>query len=474
MLVFSLTELCLSPKVSMLSRIHPLTRCSYSSAVTATSSFYDIIIIGGGMVGNAMACSLGLSEYLKSKKILVLDSAEIKAPTKNSPYGYRVTAVAPHSVLLFQKLGIWNDLVDLRVKRVDRLQVLDSCSHSSIRFAQPDPCNEVAHMIENNAIIGFLANRIKTSCPNVTIRTKVKVVDCRTPSGLDEFATVALDNGTKLQTSLIIGADGARSMVRDMLDFKYTSWGYGQSAVVANLRVQAMENNCVAWERFTPSGPVALLPLTENMSSVTWTTSAEHAEKLLSLPPEEFVNELNDFLTTDIHQNSITNQFLSLTGQVLKGVFPVSEKPKLTFPTVISLYEGTRARFPLAFGHTYSYVVPRAALIGDAAHRIHPLAGQGVNLGWSDVKILLSCLEQCVIDGGDLGSLTYLSDYDTQGQRRNVPVQVACDWLNRLYLTSNTPLILIRSLGPYRLPDINNLSNALNMATTLTVSHSWQ
>ncbi|CAG9532254.1 unnamed protein product [Cercopithifilaria johnstoni] len=247
-----------------------------------------------------------------------------------------------------------------------------------------------------------------------------------------------------------------------------------------------MGNNCVAWERFTPSGPVALLPLTENMSSVTWSTSTEHAKELLSLPPEEFVDELNEFLTTDIHQNSITNQFLSLTEQLLKRVFSVSEKPELAFPTVISLYEGTRAGFPLAFGHSYSYVKPRAALIGDAAHRTHPLAGQGVNLGWSDVKILLCCLEQCVIDGGDLGSLTYLSDYDTQAQRRNVPVQVVCDWLNRLYSTHNTPLILIRSfglnmvdrftplkiavtsmlLGPYRLPDVN-VNNALNVETNV-------
>uniref|UniRef100_A0A0R3Q4V3 FAD_binding_3 domain-containing protein n=1 Tax=Brugia timori TaxID=42155 RepID=A0A0R3Q4V3_9BILA len=390
----------LSSMVSMISRIFPLTRCSYSSTTSAIGSFYDIIIIGGGMVGNAMACSLGLNDYFKSKKILVLDSAEIKAPTKDSPYGNRVTAVSPPSILLFQKLGIWNDLVNLRVKRVDRLQVLDSCSQSSIRFAQPDPTNEVAYMIENHAIVGFLSNRIKASCPNVTVRTKAKVIDCSTPSGLDEFATVVLDDGTKLQTSLIIGADGARSMVRDMLNFQYTSWGYGQSAVVANLQVEAVS---FPINLFTPSGPVALLPLTENMSSVTWSTSAEHAEELLSLPPEKFVDELNEFLTTDIHQDSVTNQFLSLTEQILKGVFSVSEKPRLTFPTVISLYEGTRAGFPLAFGHSYSYVIPRAALIGDAAHRTHPLAGQGVNLGWSDVKILLECLQQCVVEGADLG-----------------------------------------------------------------------
>uniref|UniRef100_A0A915Q1S4 Ubiquinone biosynthesis monooxygenase COQ6, mitochondrial n=1 Tax=Setaria digitata TaxID=48799 RepID=A0A915Q1S4_9BILA len=462
---------------SVLSRIYPFSRYSYCTGAAMTNSFYDIIIIGGGMVGNAMACSIGLSERLKSKKVLILDSAEIKAPTKNSPYGNRVTAVSPPSISLFKKLGIWNDLVDLRVKRVDRLQVLDSCSNSSIRFTQPDPANEVAYMIENNAIIGFLSNRIVTSCPNVTVKRKTKVVDCRTPSGLDEFATVVLDDGTKLQTSLIIGADGSRSLVRDLLKFKYTSWGYGQSAIVANLRVKtrpsfSVESNCVAWERFTPSGPVALLPLTEDLSSVTWSTSTEHAEELLSLSAEEFVNELNQFLNTSIHQNYVTNQFLSFTGEILKGVFSVSGKPVLTFPTVVSLFEDTRAAFPLAFGHAHTYVIPRAALIGDAAHRTHPLAGQGVNLGWNDVRILVKCLEQCVTDGGDLGSLTYLADYDTKGQRRNVPVQIACDWLNRLYLASSTPFIFIRSFGLNMVDRFTPLKQYISYELIMATRHS--
>ncbi|VDM97358.1 unnamed protein product [Thelazia callipaeda] len=324
---------------------------------------------------------------------------------------------------------------------------MDSCSSSSIGFLQPNPSNEIAYIVENNAIIGFLANRIKQNCPNVTVKMKAKVTECKVPLGLNEFATIVLDDGTKLKTSLIIGADGARSHVRNVLNFKYTNWEYGQTAVVANLQVQASENNSVAWQRFTPNGPVALLPLTENMSSVTWSTNPKHALELLSLPPEQFVDQLNEFLTTDVHQDLITNQFLSVADQVLGGLFGINERPKFTVPEVISVIGDTRAAFPLGFGYSHSYISSRVALIGDAAHRTHPLAGQGVNLGWSDVKVLLKCLEKCVIDGGDLGSITYLSDYDAEGQRRNVPVQVACDWLNRLYLTSSTPLILLRSCG---------------------------
>ncbi|VDN07178.1 unnamed protein product [Thelazia callipaeda] len=103
--------------------MHSFSRFCHSSTSTALASFYDIIIVGGGMVGNAMACAIGLNENLRLKRVLVLDSAEIKPPTKNSPYGNRVSAVSPPAVLLFKNLGIWNDLVDLRVKRVDRLQV---------------------------------------------------------------------------------------------------------------------------------------------------------------------------------------------------------------------------------------------------------------------------------------------------------------------------------------------------------------
>uniref|UniRef100_A0A0M3II51 DAO domain-containing protein n=1 Tax=Ascaris lumbricoides TaxID=6252 RepID=A0A0M3II51_ASCLU len=184
--------------------------------------FYDVVIVGGGMVGNAMACSMGLSKKLSSKKILLLESGDLKPLTKTpiysnrvsaiSPpsvtffkslskklsskkilllesgdlkpltktpiYSNRVSAISPPSVTFFKKLGIWEKLEKYRVKRVDRLEVIDSCSRSTIRFEQPNPSNEIAYIVENNAIIAFLIDRIREQCNNVEIKTNTKVDNC--------------------------------------------------------------------------------------------------------------------------------------------------------------------------------------------------------------------------------------------------------------------------------------------------------
>uniref|UniRef100_A0A915B4T1 Ubiquinone biosynthesis monooxygenase COQ6, mitochondrial n=1 Tax=Parascaris univalens TaxID=6257 RepID=A0A915B4T1_PARUN len=421
-----------------------ILRRNYS---TKGNIFYDTVIVGGGMVGNAMACSMGLSKTLSSKKVLLIESGDPKPLVKTPIYSNRVSAISPPSVAFFKKLGIWENLEKYRIKRVDRLEVIDSCSRSAIRFEQSDPANEIAYIVENNAIVALLSDRIRERCNNVEIKTKTKVENCVIPNSLAELVNLKLNDGTEISTSLIIGADGVNSQIRQSFDVDYTSWEYGQKGVVATLQIQAEDDNSAAWQRFSKYGPIALLPLSGNLSSLVWTTSDEHAEYLLSLTPEQFVDELNHYLTTDASQSRITNQVLSVVEGTLNSLCDTKPTRVPIPPTVIALQSDTRAAFPLGFGHAHSYVAPRVALIGDAAHRIHPLAGQGVNLGWADVRKLIGCLERSIHDGADLGALTYLSEYDSEGQRHNVPVQVVCDWLNRLYRTEATPIVLIRSLG---------------------------
>ncbi|KAK6058050.1 hypothetical protein COOONC_04383 [Cooperia oncophora] len=181
----------------------------------------------------------------------------------------------------------------------------------------------------------------------------------------------------------------------------YTTFKYNQSGVVATLIVETPGENDVAWQRFCRAGPIAYLPLSSKLSSLVWTTSTEHAQHLLSLTKEEFVDELNHSMFTEEDQNDWVNRSLFLLSKVpfVSKEIGMSAVP----PHVVALQGDTRAAYPLGFGHSHTYVLLRCVLIGDAAHRIHPLGGQGVNLGWNDVMVLNKVLSKASSDGADLG-----------------------------------------------------------------------
>ncbi|VDD86078.1 unnamed protein product [Enterobius vermicularis] len=419
------------------------SRCSSTSA----TFFYDAVIVGGGMVGNSMACSLGSSDTLKNKKILLLESSERKPLERSSLFSNRTSAVTSASIQFFKKLGIWNKFLDYRAKRVDRYEVIDSCTRSTINFSNPLSEDGLAYIIENNIIVSHLLERIEQTCKNVTVKTNLKVLDCSIPNSLAEDAKIVLSDGTEVSTSLVIGADGGNSIVRRAAGTKYTWWQYGQKGVVAVVKLENAGQNNIAWQRFSSRGPVALLPLDEDTSNLIWTTSDDHAEELLKRNPEEFIDTLNYHLSTDRLQNGLTNRVLEAIDGFAGTVFGSGRTMIPSPPHIISLQPNTRAAFPLVFGHAHTYVSARSALIGDAAHRIHPLGGLGVNLGWADVERLTACLERIIQEGADLGSLTYLAEYDTKAQRHNVPQQVACDWINRLYRTNSFPAIFLRGVG---------------------------
>ncbi|XGW03780.1 hypothetical protein V3C99_015162 [Haemonchus contortus] len=413
----------------------------------STSQFYDTVIVGGGMVGNAMACALGLNPQFSSRRILLLEKGKNTSLPKSPPeqYSNRVSAVGPAAVHLFKNIGVWDRLQAHRVKRVNQLRVLDNCSTAELELDQPVKEQEVAYIIENNAIVGALYDKISSSCPTVEIKSEASVKSCRVSSSLFDAAHIELENGEQIETSLVIGADGSNSKVRQSMDVNYTAFGYNQSGVVATLVIETPGENDVAWQRFSRAGPIAYLPLTSKLSSLVWTTSTDHANELLSLSKEEFVDELNNSMFTDEDQNDFVNKSLFLFSKM-----PFTSKrmgATAVPPHVVALQGDTRAAFPLGFGHCHMYVLPRCALIGDAAHRIHPLAGQGVNLGWNDVAVLNDVLSRAASDGADLGALTYLKEFDTRAQRHNLPVMVMCDWLNRLYRTNAAPIVMLRSMG---------------------------
>ncbi|PAV86153.1 hypothetical protein WR25_24454 [Diploscapter pachys] len=412
------------------------------------SSYFDTVIVGGGLVGNAMACAIGSNKNLQNLSVLLIESGTPKPLAKNpGAYSNRVSAVSPASIELFKKLQIWDRLQGYRVKKVNKLHVLDSCSNSEIFFDQPNAMQEIAYIIENDAMVGAMYEKLR-NFPNITVKTGATVSQCSLTTSLSDLATVVLSDGETIETSLLIGADGHKSKVREAMRVDYTSWDYEQHALVATVQVEPLGANDVAWQRFTSSGPIALLPLSDSLSSLIWTTSPQEADKLKQLPPDNFIDQLNHALFTEDDQNDSVNQALFTVKKACGMVCNKSDEFKNScIPHAISLQPDNRATFPLGLNHAHSYISLRSALIGDAAHRVHPLAGQGVNLGWSDVAILTNTIEDTVTQGGDLGSLTSLQEYDSIAQRNNVPVMVAIDWLNRLYKTDAPPLVLLRSLG---------------------------
>lgn len=220
---------------------------------------------------------------------------------------------------------------------------------------------------------------------------------------------------------------------------------YKQLGVVATLEIdpEEAEGNSVAWQRFLPSGPVALLPLSDNLSSLVWSTSVEHAKELLKMEPDEFVSSLNAAFVKHYSSNRIVTDILKTVDNVLASKSKITQLP----PSVIKLQENSRAAFPLGFGHASSYVCNGAALIGDAAHRIHPLAGQGVNLGFGDVVKLTEVLTDAVYSGSEIGNLQYLLQYEQERLKANVPIMIGVHALQQLYCNDFPPFVLARSLG---------------------------
>ncbi|KAK6638914.1 hypothetical protein RUM43_007184 [Polyplax serrata] len=244
-----------------------------------------------------------------------------------------------------------------------------------------------------------------------------------------------------------IGADGYNSMTRRTLGCQYLSSNYDQKGIVATLKLVEPSENIIAWQRFLPTGPIALLPLTEELCSLVWSIDTKEAENLLKLSDEDFVEAINSAFLKAYPRNevvsSVTNCIDSVLGRFMLKPNGVQQLP----PVIGSVAPKSRAAFPLGFGHATKYVGPGVALIGDAAHRIHPLAGQGVNLGFGDVQCLTDKLAEATYLGNKIGSPTVLARYESERQKQIVPMLTVVHLLQKLYNTSFAPVVLFRSVG---------------------------
>uniref|UniRef100_A0AAZ3QAG2 FAD-binding domain-containing protein n=1 Tax=Oncorhynchus tshawytscha TaxID=74940 RepID=A0AAZ3QAG2_ONCTS len=297
-----------------------------------------------------------------------------------------------------------------------------------------------------------LTKQLENLSDQVRVQYKSKVVKYTWPKSHQvadaiPWVQVTLANGQTLQTKLLIGADGPNSMVRREAGIPTVKWNYDQSAVVAVLHLSEPTENNVAWQRFLPTGPIAMLPLSDTESSLVWSTSHRHAEELLQLDEESFVDSINTAFWSNENHSELVETAGSLFRTALSVLMPSAGSARQLPPSVAGIGPKSRIMFPLGMGHASEYIRHRVALIGDAAHRVHPLAGQGANLGFGDVACLTQLLSQAAFNGKDLGAMQHLLEYETERQRHNLPMMAAIDLMKRLYSTNAAPMVVLRTFG---------------------------
>nr|XP_046268623.1 ubiquinone biosynthesis monooxygenase COQ6, mitochondrial isoform X2 [Scatophagus argus] len=427
--------------------------CAEHGDDSGKNDVYDVIISGGGMVGSAMACSLGMDPNLEGKKILLLEAGHKKVMDKvPDTYSTRVSSISPGSATLLSSIGAWEHITTMRYKPYNKMQVWDACSDALITFDKENLQDEMAYIVENDIVVAALTKQLDSLSDNVQVKYRSKVVkyDWPKPHQAAEaipWVQVTLASGETVQTKLLIGADGPNSMVRQGLGIPTVKWNYDQSAVVAVLHLSEPTENNVAWQRFLPTGPIAMLPLSDTESSLVWSTSHRLAEELLELDEESFVDAVNSAFWSNENQSELIETAGSLFRGALSVIMPSAGSPRQLPPSVAGIGPKTRVMFPLGMGHASEYIRHRVALIGDAAHRVHPLAGQGANLGFGDVACLTQLLSQAAFNGKDLGAIQHLLEYETERQRHNLPMMAAIDLMKRLYSTNAAPVVFLRSFG---------------------------
>ncbi|ASU23059.1 FAD-dependent 2-octaprenylphenol hydroxylase [Vibrio qinghaiensis] len=366
----------------------------------------DIVIVGGGMVGLALAAALKHSEL----RIAVIEGRVPSLELAELP-DVRVSALSRSSEIMLRNLGAWQGIISRRAAPYSAMEVWERDSFARIEFSanqmtQPD----LGHIVENRIIQLALLEQVQKQA-NVTLFMPTQ---CQSLAVGEGEAWLTLDNGQSLTAKLIVGADGANSWVRQQQDIPLTHWDYGHSALVANVRT-AEPHQSTARQVFTPQGPLAFLPMSDpHMSSIVWSTEPNRAQRLLSLSELEF----NKILTAEFDHR------LGLCEVV-----------------------GERAAFPLKMRYARDFALQRIALVGDAAHTIHPLAGQGVNLGLLDAASLAQELLALWHQGEDIGLLKNLRGYERWRKTEAAKMIAAMQGFKDLFEGDNPAKKLIRGIG---------------------------
>ncbi|KAI3658409.1 hypothetical protein MP638_007511 [Amoeboaphelidium occidentale] len=412
----------------------------FTAASARKEDFYDVLVVGGGMAGQVCAAALGSRAALRNHRIGIIDAGRRVTPFKpETCYSNRVVSLSAGSIDFLKQTDIWNYIDESRVNLYQRIRAWDDAD-GIVEFNSDDIGKEhLAGIVEIQNVIIYYERKIKS------IEYAPEDVDA---------VKVVLDNEQHVFTNLIVGADGANSIVRKSFGIETTGWSYNQNGLVATLEIEEI-NNDTAFQKFLPFGILALLPLSSTQSSIVWSLPQDLSLKLRNLAPEQFVHLVNaalnlpsvevEYLISRISDSD--NKIALDIEEELKWRSEQSAKPKFQTPRVVSVNEKSRACFPLRFIKSAELYRNRMALIGDAAHVVHPLAGQGVNLGFKDIRILLQMLESSAATGGDLGSVLSLERFSREATLATLPMIAGIDGLFKVFQQLPGPLQPLRSLG---------------------------
>ena len=369
----------------------------------------EILISGGGMIGLTAACAMAQAGF----QVTLVESQphwQPALPELTDPIDLRVVALNQNSQTLLAKVGIWASVENSRYCAYQHMRVWDSIADGQIHFSAADSLlDHLGYIIEQKVLLGALWQGIRRH-PNIRIIDGCQITALQSSP---HEVTVQCSNGLTLSGALLIVAEGAQSPLRQLLGIETHAKSYDQTAIVATVR-STQSHQYTAVQRFAPDGPLAWLPLSDPyLTSIVWTTSPENAKRLCDLSQEEF------------------NQALMRESAHELGILTVNSDRKM---------------FPLQHQHAEVYGRTRCVLVGDAAHTIHPLAGQGVNCGFRDLQCLLDSVNAAAQRERDIGSDKVIQHY-----QRNAK------WANQMTLT--TMSLFNKSFGTQH-PWISSIRNA--------------
>lgn len=364
----------------------------------------DVVVIGGGMVGAATALGLAQAGF----SVTVVENRRPRPFDPSQPPDLRISAISASSVALLDSLGVWKDVRHMRSAAYRGLETWE-WDASRVSFSAKDlGIPELGHMLENEVLQFALWQHLE-QMPNIKLNVPAEL---KMLTRLNDGWSVSLNDGSQIEARLVIGADGANSQVRSFAGIGVRGWQYRQSCMLISVQTQDDPLD-VTWQQFTPQGPRAFLPLWENWASLVWYDSPARIRQLMALPMTQLTQEI-----------------------------------KHTFPERLGNVTAIAAgSFPLVRRHANRYVQEGLALLGDAAHTINPLAGQGVNLGYRDVDALLDVVIQARQQGEIWHSEEILKRYQRRRRPDNLLMQAGMDVFYGAFSNELKPLQLIRNLG---------------------------